>query len=61
MGTKEDGRRTNLSRGYPDVVNRLASRLRGWEEAHPQVPPTAPDAPLSKDEIAQLESMGYER
>ena len=59
MGVKEDGWRTDLAQGYAAVVDRLASWVRSWEEAHPQAAPTAPDAPLSDSEIAQLESLGY--
>jgi arylsulfatase A-like enzyme len=59
MGVKEDGRRTDLAPGYAAVANRFASWVRAWEEAHPRAAPTAPDAPLSDSEIAQLESMGY--
>ena len=58
-GVKEDGRRTDRAPGYPTVVDRFASWVRAWEEAHPQAAPTAPDTPLSDSEIAQLESMGY--
>jgi arylsulfatase A-like enzyme len=59
MGVTEDGWRTDLARGYPVVADRFASWVHAWEEAHPQAAPTAPDAPLSADEIAQLESLGY--
>ena len=59
MGVKEDGLRTDRAPGYAAVVDRLASWVRAWEEAHPQAAPTAPDTPLSDSEIAQLESMGY--
>lgn len=59
MGVKEDGWRTDMAGGYPVVAKRLASWVRTWEEAHPQAAPTALDAALSEDAIAQLESMGY--
>jgi arylsulfatase A-like enzyme len=61
MGVTEDGWRTDMARGYPVVADRFASRVRAWEEAHPQAAPTPPSAPLSADEITQLESMGYGR
>jgi arylsulfatase A-like enzyme len=59
MGSKEDGRRTDMGRAYPAVVKRLARSVRAWEAAHPQAAPTPPGAPLSAHEVAQLESLGY--
>ena len=59
MGVKEDGWRTDMALSYTAVADRLASRVRVWEEAHPQAARTAPYVPLSDSEIAQLESLGY--
>jgi arylsulfatase A-like enzyme len=58
-GLVEDGWRTDLSRGYPAVVNRLTAQLREWERAHPTAASTPRRAPLSAGEVAQLRALGY--
>jgi len=60
-GVAEDGVRTDVSAEHPEVVERLAARVREWESAHPSAEPTPLVAPQSNEELRQLRELGYLR
>ena len=61
VGVAEDGARTDVSAEHPEVVERLAARVREWERAHPPAEPTPLAAPQSSEELRQLRELGYLR
>jgi len=59
FGVKEDGRRTNLERRYPEVARDLAAHLERWEEEHPKAKPTLRTRDLPPMQREQLRALGY--
>jgi arylsulfatase A-like enzyme len=58
MGSMGDGLKTDLADEHPDLIDRFAAELEGWERAHPKADAVLRDD-LSQVEIEQLRSLGY--
>ena len=59
FGVKEDGKRTNLERRYPEVARDLAAHLDRWEGEHPKAEPTLRTRDLPPLQREQLRALGY--
>lgn len=59
LGVKEDGRRTNLARRFPEVARDLAAHLERWEAEHPKAEPTLRIRDLPPLQREQLRALGY--
>ena len=58
-GRPQDGSRTNLITKRPKAAGVLGDYLRDWESEHPKVEPTGFKNALTREEIEQLEAIGY--
>jgi hypothetical protein len=59
FGAREDGRRTNQARRFPEVARELAAQLERWEEEHPKAEPTLRTRDLPPLQHEQLRALGY--
>jgi arylsulfatase A-like enzyme len=59
LGVKEDGRRTNQARRFPEVVRDMAAHLDRWEAEHPKAEPTLRTRDLPPLQRDQLRALGY--
>ena len=57
--TKANGKKTDRSAEFPDIVSQMQRKLQKWESEHPEELPTPYSTGISDQEIEQLESIGY--
>ncbi|MFT5688028.1 MAG: arylsulfatase A-like enzyme [Planctomycetota bacterium] len=58
-GMTENGAANNLAADNPDLVGKLAARLKDWERLNPSAETWSPEGGIPEDVQQQLEDVGY--